>query len=258
MSLKSITDNNNDFIKKAILEGLTLVLEEKRSIINAVPLSMENNVAIFVEESTNKFFKRNVDNIRIVSELGPQVTKEEQVKNINNINNRKSDIIVSIDYWDDKFKPVSNDDEEFKYLKIEANYFIIQNVDTGKIFKIRLPFLRYVEFEGQKQSELLSNINQPSGKYFGYKYYNAALALIGFNSISEITDNEKVVEIKQLLLKAIEDLSISTNTSSAALKILGEIEEQKNNISEAIVYYKKALDLNPKIGLKNKLKKLLN
>ena len=89
---------------------------------------------------------------------------------------------------------------------------------------------------------------------YGYRLFD--LARSHLNEIrSGNRTAEPAEEVKSLIRKALTK-RMSPNTQATAHRILGEIAEQRGDVSAAIEEYLAALALNPKIGLKRKVKSL--
>ena len=132
----------------------------------------------------------------------------------------------------------------------------VRDSNSDKSFRIRIPFIKYIEFEGQTKRELLGRFDQPLAKYEGYQYYDAAIDIILSRTAAEVANSSDRDDVVKLLQKATQDESISTNIRASAFRFLGELSQAKEDIDSAIRYYSSALSLNPKVGVKSKLAKL--
>lgn len=91
-----------------------------------------------------------------------------------------------------------------------------------------------------------------SGEVIDRKYRS------GYEMIREANkklEHGNIKEASSLLEEALAT-SISDNTKAETYRTLGEIAERTDANSTAIDYYEKAVDLNPKIGVKKRLAKL--
>lgn len=89
---------------------------------------------------------------------------------------------------------------------------------------------------------------------FGYQLLDQAVELISKRSMSELPD-DVAEEVVGLVRKALEK-RLSPNTQAKSHRILGELAEAKGDLRGALAEYNEALELNPKIGLKRRVKAL--
>lgn len=88
----------------------------------------------------------------------------------------------------------------------------------------------------------------------GYQLFELACARIASTSLDRQSPDEKR-EVEGLIRMALEK-EMSPNTKARAHRLLGEIAELQDDLQDALREYTAALQLNPKVGLKKKVKSL--
>ncbi|OGL41418.1 MAG: hypothetical protein A2043_05505 [Candidatus Schekmanbacteria bacterium GWA2_38_9] len=89
---------------------------------------------------------------------------------------------------------------------------------------------------------------------YGYQLFDLARSRLD-NKLSGDCCAEAIAEIEEWIRKALEK-KMSPNTKASAHRILGEIAERRGDVRAALAEYLAAMELNPKIGLKKKVKAL--
>lgn len=246
--------DNKNILMRAVTEGRVLLLKNNDEYYTAVPIALDGDMVSFIHEETHKKFEININNVKIEQESYCLVTKEECDQNLSAIKSRTSDSILEIEYWNDEF--ISVYDEELVFVNMSNTHINMEDPETHKSLSVRIPFLRSIIFEGQTQRELLEKVNQPLSKYDGYRYYDAAIDAIKGRKPIEVAKCKDLQDIQSLLLKVIEDKTISPNIHASAYRILGELSECQKGIDIALDFYEKAINANPKIGVKRKISQL--
>ena len=85
----------------------------------------------------------------------------------------------------------------------------------------------------------MEKVNQPLSKYDGYRYYDAAIDAIKGRKPIEVAKCKDLQDIQSLLLKVIEDKTISPNIHASAYRILGELSECQKGIDIALDFSEK-------------------
>lgn len=88
----------------------------------------------------------------------------------------------------------------------------------------------------------------------GYSLFNLACARVARTPL-DMQSDEQVQEIENLIRTALEK-QMSPNTKARAHRLFGEIAEHRGDGNLALAQYRAAIALNPKIGLKKKVKSL--
>lgn len=247
--------NKVDTLKRAQMLGIFLTLEFKNDRIrSAVPIAVEEGSAIFIEDdSPHRKLSWKFHEFEILDEGYHLETEETVQKNLADIRNRKSNLIESLEYWNDKIESVF--DENLIFVSEELNHINVRDADSKPLI-VRKPFIRSIFFEGQVEEELLSKLNAPLAQYEGYKFFDLASKIVSGRSLQEIISEGKHETVIKLLNKALEDQTVSPNIHAKAFRTLGEISEIKDEKEEAISFYEKAISLNPNIGVKKRLAQL--
>lgn len=241
-------------VLNAIAKGMSLIIQNNNDFLTAFPIEVKNSSITFINEDNHKIIKLDIDEFAIIQE-GYCLEDEKSILKIKeDISKRASEEIEEIEYWNEKLDSVYL--EEMLFISENASHIKIKDIDSGKIYNIRKPFLRSILFKGQRSRESIEKLNSPHKKYEGYDFYNSALEIIANRKYNKIVNSKDLNNIIRLLKRTVSDKTISSNTHASAYRILGELSEAKNDIRDAIEYYQNALSLNEKIGVKSKLKKL--
>lgn len=244
-----------DIVNRAMKEGRALMLELSRErFASEIPIQILDDSVLFINDESHRKLLRRLDDFKIL-DMSYSLEPPDNIQvNLDRINKRSSDRIISIEYWNDSLESIN--DEELEIVSAYNDHIEVRDSDSKKSFPIRIPFIRYIEFEGQTKRELLGRFDQPIGKYEGYKYYDAAIEIISSRPAAEVVNSSDHIDVVKLLQKATQDESISTNIRASAFRFLGELSQAQEDIDGAIRYYSSALSLNPKVGVKSKLEKL--
>ncbi len=89
----------------------------------------------------------------------------------------------------------------------------------------------------------------------GYALMDHAYSLIGDRDPREVSTGEWE-RIRALLVRSDEG-QVSDNTHARIHRTLGEFAETRGELSTAITHYSRALEWNPKVGVKQRMKKLI-
>lgn len=244
-----------DIVKRAMKEGRALLIELSRDrFVSEIPIQIVNDSIWFINDESHRKFLRRFDDFKVI-DMSYSLEPPDNIQvNLDRIHKRASDRIISIEYWNDSLESI--DDEELDMVSVYDDHIEVRNSDSHKSFRIRIPFIRYIEFEGQTRRELLERLDQPLAKYEGYKYYDTAIDIISSRTPVEVANSSDRNDVVKLLEKATQDESMSSNTRASAFRFLGELSQTQGDIESAVRYYSNALSLNPKVGVKFKLAKL--
>jgi len=236
-------------------EGRVLSLELSRDrFVSEIPIQILNDSILFINDESHRKFLRRLDDFKVLDMSYSLESIYNIQVNVNRIHKRASDRIISIEYWNDSLESIN--DEELDMVSVYGDHIEVRDSDSHKSFQIRIPFIRYIEFEGQTRRELLERFDQPLAQYEGYKYYDTAIDIISSRTPVEVANSSDRNDVVKLLQKATQDESISSNIRASAFRFLGELSQAQEDIESAVRYYSNALSLNPKVGVKSKLAKL--
>ncbi len=88
----------------------------------------------------------------------------------------------------------------------------------------------------------------------GYQLFNRVQAILADDLPGDLS-TDKAAEVTDLLRTAL-GKKMSPNTKASAHRIIGELAEAQGDLKAALSEYTAALELNPMIGLKRKVKAL--
>lgn len=222
--------------------------------VSEIPIQILDDSVLFINDESHRKMLRRLDDFEVL-DMSYSLEPQDNIQvNLDRIHKRSSDRIISIEYWNDSLESIN--DEELEMVSVNDDHIEVRDPNSDKSFGIRIPFIRYIEFDGQTKRELLGRFDQPIAKYEGYKYYDAAIDIISSRTAAEVVSSIDRDDVVKLLQKATQDESISANIRASAFRFLGELSQAQEDIDSAIRYYSSALSLNPKVGVKSKLAKL--
>ena len=122
--------DNKNILMRAVTEGRVLLLKNNDEYYTAVPIALDGDMVSFIHEETHKKFEININNVKIEQESYCLVTKEECDQNLSAIKSRTSDSILEIEYWNDEF--ISVYDEELVFVNMSNTHINMEDPETHK------------------------------------------------------------------------------------------------------------------------------